>query len=108
MAASSMEDFVSRAERAEKEIENLLSEIRNLEKCSNGAPEVEEIPEELEKLQLENKKLKYRLGILHRAVEMASTAKKVKTSTGLDEKSTMPSIAQVPVAKLFRLSLALG
>jgi len=93
--ASSVEEFVRRAEKAEKEIESLLSELSNLEKCSNGQKaEAEEIPEELEKLQLENKKLKYRLGILQRAVgEMATVGKRPRTSD--DDATTMPSIAAI-------------
>ena len=90
--ASSVEEFVRRAEKAEKEIEHLLAELSNLEKCSNGEDsEVAEVPEELEKLQLENKKLKYRLAILQRAAgEMATDRKRPKVS---DDKTTMPSIA---------------
>ena len=95
--ASSVEDYVRRADKAEKEIESLLSELKNLENCSNGNAEEESaIPEELEKLQLENKKLKYRLGVLQRAVatEMSSSSIK-RPKLDLYEPSTMPSIAQL-------------
>ena len=84
-----------RAEKAEKEIANLLAEFATLEKCqSREGPDEAEVPEELEKLQLENKKLKYRLGILQRAVgEMASVNKRPKVSMPSDDKTSMPSIA---------------
>ena len=93
--ASSVEDYVRRADKAEKEIESLLSELKNLEVCSNGNAEESAVPEELEKLQIENKKLKYRLGVLQRAVstEMSSSNKRPKLD--LYEPSTMPSIAQL-------------
>ena len=69
-----------------------MSELSNLEKCSNADVAANsEVPEELEKLQLENKKLKYRLAILQRAAgEMATDRKRPKVS---DDKTTMPSIA---------------
>ena len=36
MASGTVIDFVRRAEKAEKEAENLLYELSNLEKCCNG------------------------------------------------------------------------
>lgn len=62
--ASSVENYVHRAEAAEQEIEKLLAELKTLEKSST---EKSDVPEELEKLETENRKLKYRLGILKEA-----------------------------------------
>ena len=101
--ASTVEDFVSRAAKAEKEIETLLTEIKNLEKNpTNGSDSGDDsaIPDELEKLQVENKKLKYRLSVLQRATadaqknKMASVPKRPKI---FDPKTTMPSIMQLLV-----------
>jgi len=36
MASSSVEDYVRRAEKAEEEIQVLLNELKNLEKCPTG------------------------------------------------------------------------
>ena len=95
MASGTVKDFVRRAEKAEKEIEDLLSELSNLEKCWNGDVANSEVPEDLEKLQLENKKLQYRLAILQRATEMSSASKKAKPSASIDDALSMPSIAQL-------------
>ena len=95
MASGTVKDFVRRAEKAEKEIEDLLSELSNLEKCWNGDVANSEFPEDLEKLQLENKKLQYRLAILQRATEMSSASKKAKPSASIDDALSMPSIAQL-------------
>ena len=68
----SLESYVLRAEKAEKEIENLVVQLKNIEKGNppNNVTEDEaNVPEELEKLRMENVKLKYRLGILQRATE---------------------------------------
>ncbi len=97
MAASEddLEKFVSRADKAEKEVEELIRELECLEpqvpaaaKRNGKAEEEEEVPEELAKLRTENTKLKYRLGILQRATEkeeargksggMASPSKRAK------------------------------
>ena len=95
MASGTVKDFVRRAEKAEKEIEDLLSELSNLEKCWNGDVANSEVPVDLEKLQLENKKLQYRLAILQRATEMSSASKKAKPSASIDDALSMPSIAQL-------------
>ena len=95
MASGTVKDFVRRAEKAEKEIEELLFELSNLEKCWNGDVANSEVPEDLEKLQLENKKLQYRLAILQRATEMSSASKKAKPSASIDDALSMPSIAQL-------------
>ena len=95
MASGTVKDFVRRAEKAEKEIEDLLSELSNLEICWNGDVANSEVPEDLEKLQLDNKKLQYRLAILQRATEMSSASKKAKPSASIDDALSMPSIAQL-------------
>ena len=64
-----LEGFVRRAEKAEKEIENLKVEIKELQKGQVNNDDCEKVPEELEKLRIENSKLKYRIGILKRATE---------------------------------------
>lgn len=66
--------FVARADEAEREIEKLRLELEALTSGSGvGIPTTdaddEKIPEELQKLRVENSKLKYRLGILKRATE---------------------------------------
>jgi len=64
---SGLESFVARAAVAEKEIEKLMLEVEAL-KATNVDYD-EKVPEDLEKLRIENSKLKYRLGILKRATE---------------------------------------
>ena len=58
------EHYVKRADKAEKEIEDLTKTIKAL---LVETPETQEVPEELEKLRVENNKLKYQIGILQRA-----------------------------------------
>jgi len=65
---SNLEQFVSRAEAAEKEIEVLAAELETLRNGQVGGRE-DDVPEELKKLRQENLRLKYRLNILKRAVE---------------------------------------
>ena len=75
-----IEDFVSRAGKAEKEIEVLKRELDQLLSSSNNkiVPQNQDSSsEELEKLRTENLKLKYRVGILQRAT--AAAQKKQKT-----------------------------
>ena len=77
--ASDLEKFVTRAEKAEKEVEELAKELEAIEPLVQAAAAAkknktlgdgeEEVPEELAKLRAENAKLKYRLGILQRAIE---------------------------------------
>ena len=76
--------FVKRAEKAEEEIEFLLKELESLESGTKapaakaGTPgPASESSEQLDKLRTENGKLKYRLGILQRAV---STEQKKKNT----------------------------
>ena len=64
---SGLESFVARAAVAEKEIEKLMLEVEAL-KATNVDYD-EKVPEDLEKLRIDNSKLKYRLGILKRATE---------------------------------------
>ena len=75
-----IEKFVTRAEKAEKEIEELSKELKTLLSEASGSKsqsaQTGAVPEELEKLRTENTKLKYRLGILQRATEEASKGKK--------------------------------
>ena len=73
-----IEDFVSRAEKAEKEIEVLKQELDQLLSSSNDkiVPQNQgSSSEELEKLRTENSKLKYRVGILQRATAAAAQKK---------------------------------
>ncbi len=109
MASPSVEDYVRRAEKAEEEIQVLMKELKSLEKCpAAGNPgnngEESAIPEELEKLQAENKKLKYRLSVLQRATEAEKAAASTKKPKKTDN-STMPSISQLLV-DLFRFAIA--
>ena len=71
-----LEQYVQRANQAEKAIDELSKELQNLLK-SQPASQSDEIPEELEKLRVENTKLKYRLGILQRATKEVKQAKKM-------------------------------
>ena len=61
-----LEQYVERANVAEKEMEELSKTIQTL-LTEKPAVDNQEVPEELEKLRVENAKLKYRLGILQRA-----------------------------------------
>lgn len=85
-----LEQFVLRADQAEKEIEALAKELSQLlhqgpTASSPGSSE------ELEKLKAENTKLKYRLGILQRATLEAkkTSTKKMKA---VDPKANMVSV----------------
>lgn len=77
-----IEDFVSRAGKAENEIEVLKRELDQLLSSSSNDKTVpqnqDSSSEELEKLRTENTKLKYRVGILQRAT--AAAQKKHKTT----------------------------
>ena len=61
-----LEQYIERANVAEKEMEELSKTIQTL-LTEKPAVDNQEVPEELEKLRVENGKLKYRLGILQRA-----------------------------------------
>ena len=86
--------YAKRAENAEVEIQKLVAELQALEvghsgdagsKLINGKIDKankEEASEELERLRIENTKLKYRLGILKRATEEV-TSKNSKMMRGL-------------------------
>ena len=70
---SDLDQFVGRAEKAEKEIEKLAAELESLRRGpasggGGGGQDTEDVPEELRKLRAENSRLKYRLNILRRAV----------------------------------------
>jgi len=103
--------FVKRAEKAESEIDYLLEELNALE--SGGAPSkvtaakaqspAPASSEQLDKLKSENTKLKYRLGILQRAV--ASEQKKGKRKPMMDESVNMPSVVEILI-DLFRDAIA--
>ena len=69
--------YVQRANQAEKAIDELSKELQNLLK-SQPTSKSDAIPEELEKLRVENTKLKYRLGILQRAKDEVKPTKKAK------------------------------
>ena len=71
--------FVVRAEEAEREIEKLKLELDALSSGSGSftaAGDDEKVPEELEKLRVENSKRKYRIGILRRATEAEKKRRK--------------------------------
>ena len=80
----SLESFVKKVDLAEKEVEDLFHQLDSIEKAAKvkGQPkqqqQQQEIPEELKKLRLENAKLNYRLNILKKATEKASSS----SSTG--------------------------
>lgn len=93
-AMASIESFITRAEVAEAEIQNLLKELNELEN-SGGNPQSSE---ELEKLRVENTKLKYRLEILQNAAkaeEMKSATPVPNLKLCFDLTSTMPSLLQL-------------
>ena len=69
-----VEQYVKRADDAEKEIEDLTKTIKAL-LVEKPTPETQEVPEELEKLRVENTKLKYQLGILQRATAEVESKK---------------------------------
>ena len=87
-----IEHFVSRAEKAEKEIELLSQELKKLltEKVPSKPSGV--VFEDLEKLRTENTKLKYRIGILQRATTVEVQKKKVPKITKMNPTVYMPSI----------------
>lgn len=68
--ASALEALQARAEAAEGEIEGLAEELQAMKR---GAAEVEE-PAELVKLRADNSRLRYRVGVLSRAVEEEAAA----------------------------------
>lgn len=78
---------MERADKAEKEIEKLALDLQTLQQekpdLSTG-----DVPEELEKLMVENFKLKYRLAILKRATEEHLKSSQLK----MDETKNMPSV----------------
>ena len=78
---ANLEDFVLRADKAEREVDELLKQLEVLEPQVQAAAaakengESEEVPEELAKLRAENGKLKYRLNILQRATDRVMVSK---------------------------------
>jgi len=108
-----MEDlslYVKRAEAAEAEIETLVKELESIERGGGKAAAAAATPvkveeacdsEAAEKLRAENTKLKYRLGILKRAV--AAELKKSKPE--MDETKNMPSIVDL-LTDLFKDAIA--
>ena len=98
-----LDGFVKRAEKAESEIEFLLKELSALESGSApSAPAASAAPEsseQLDKLRTENNKLKYRLGILQRAVSVEQ--KKSKQRPVMDDDKNMPSLVDL-LTDLFR------
>jgi len=80
---------------AEGEIKSLLKELEDLERNKGKS----ETSEELEKLRLENTKLKYRLAILQNAVKVEETKKGGSSESSIkldfDTTTTMPSLLQL-------------
>lgn len=112
---SEIESLVRRAGKAEKEVEQLCREFESLQKTL--PPEGEAVPAELEKLRVDNTKLKYRLGILRRAAEkeesspsssssgkIKEVAKKQKKKTAEQQPGRMKSILHLLVDE-FRAAL---
>ncbi len=104
-----IEDFVKRADNAEKEIKALSNELNKLLSAnpkSSSSDSSGKVPEELEKLRVENTKLKYRLGILQRATaaqkSQGSKAKSVdKTKNMLSILNKLEDIFRSAVAKSY-------
>ena len=66
-----LEQYVKRADNAEKEIEDLSETIKTL-LAENHIPKSQEVPEELLKLRVENTNLKSELEFLQRTDEIQS------------------------------------
>merc|ERR1739838_662685 len=86
-----LEQYVQRANIAEKEIEELTKTIHTL-LAEKPTIDNQEVPEELEKLRVENTKLKYRLGILQRATAEIQSKKPTKPKVKLDPTKNMLSV----------------
>ena len=86
-----LNQYVQRADKAEKEIEELTKTIKTL---LAEKPKIadQEVPEELEKLRVENNKLKYRLGILQRATADIQSKKTSKPKVVFDPTKNMLSV----------------
>lgn len=89
-----LETYVQRANVAELEIQALSDQLaallqQNPDPSANGT----QVPEELEKLRIENSKLKYRLGILQRATAEV-TKGKTKVKMVYDCKKNMLSLVR--------------
>ena len=69
-----LEQYVKRADNAEKEIEDLSKTIKTL-LAKKPKPESEEVPEELLQLRVENMSLKSELEILQRTTAEITKAK---------------------------------
>ena len=86
-----LEKYVQRADKAEKAIDELTKELQNL--LQSQPAKSDEIPEELEKLRVENTKLKYRLGILQRATaDVKKGGKPVKPKPKFEVTKNMLSV----------------
>ena len=72
-----LEQYVKRADNAEKEIEDLSKTIKTL-LAEKPKPESEEVPEELLQLRVENTNLKSELKILQRTTAEITKAKPEK------------------------------
>ena len=96
MSSSEMEclrEFTKRAEQAEAEIKVLIKEVEALEGANGLAKHQANSSEAVEKLVAENTKLKYRLGILKRAV--STELKKKNQKPAMDETKNMPSLVEL-------------
>jgi arginyl-tRNA synthetase len=105
-AMADIEHLVKKADKAEKEVEQLFKELEQLQSRAKGVQEDQAVPEELEKLRVENSKLNYRLGILKRATEKASKSKGNKMESVLQTlvdhfsvavSSAFPDLPEAPV-----------
>jgi len=92
--------YIKRAEKAESELDTLTKQLKAIEAEASGnaaksaQKALESSSEEVEeRLRGENTKLKYRLGILKRAV--AAELKKAKQRPIMDETKNMPSIVDL-------------
>lgn len=99
-----LEQYVDRANRAEKEVEALFKEFEALKSGAASSTAAPEEQEYLDKLRKENAKLKYRLGILKRATEKelnggGNTMKSLlQTLTGLFQSAVNKAFPDVPDA----------
>jgi len=93
--ASALEALLARAEAAEGEIEKLTQELAAMKR---GAAEVEE-PEELVKLRADNSRLRYRVGVLGRAVAEEEAAGQGKHM--VDIRGELTGMFQAAVASAY-------
>lgn len=103
-----IEEYKKKLKKAEEDILMITNELNDLRNIKNGNLEGIKLPAEIELLQMENKKLKYRIGILKQSVEeeeskelqshMANCLQELKKIFEFAVTKAYPNVENPPIA----------